>query len=230
MQQLVVLLLLFFVNGAFLGSVQADELNTVKPDGLPTCSLRIPSPPSKRINPLVPREVVKTIEVGYTCQISTSETRPNSSEGYKPVGPAVWTLVQKMNVGDKVKEIWAVDTQRWGPIFVGYLEADKYTWKEAKDICNRQEEVVFFGKTLQIEMTLPEYGFGVTDIDNPLNFELLSALNHYAVFLNEGRTPLWSKTFEKDTDSVMVFNPYTYPPSTEKSAPDEKHSVRCVGL
>ena len=43
-------------------------------------------------------------------------------------------------------------------------------------------------------MTLPEIGFGHTDIDNPLNFELLKYLNYSSVTSDEDRSWFWSRS------------------------------------
>ena len=202
----------------------------------------------------VSAEANKVLEVGYTCKVSTVETRPDSEEGYKGDGYAQWTLVKK----EGKKEIWVAHTQRWGPVYVGPIEEGRvpvvtsvtgpvyvgsvedgyYDFNEAKKICDRTEEFIFDGETYRIKMTLPEIGFGRgdSDFDSPLNFELLKYLNYTSVVSNESRRNwFWSSSFSHKNYNLAaswVFHPSGHSLikyGLKYSGRQNNYLVRCVG-
>ena len=203
-------------------SVDFDELETCpNPNTNPpaTSPVQSSNTPPTVINPMAPKEANKSqevvnvsaeankvLEVGYSCKVSTVETR-SDDEGYKGAGYVQWTLVKK----EGKKEIWSAHTQRWGPVYVGSVEDGYYNFNEAKQVCDRTEEFVFDGETHRIKMTVPEIGFGRggSALDNPLNFELLKYLNYASVVSNEDRVWFWSGSLDDRSDDVnaWVFRP-----------------------
>ena len=102
-------------------------------------------------------------------------------------------------VGYGGKEGWVAHALRGGPIYVGYVEPNSYSFSEAKEVCDNYNleggiEIELDGNSHRIQMTLPEIGFGHTDIDNPLNFEVLKYLNYSSVTSDEDRSWFWSRS------------------------------------
>ncbi len=182
----------------------------------------------KSINPMLPPSASSgtKLAVGYSCIVPTVETRAGKNEGYKPTGMVKWTLVRN----NENKQVWAAHTRRWGPIFVGSIEPEEYGLIKAREVCNKYEDVVLEGVNLRISMTLPEIGFGASEVDNPLNFELLKSLNYMAVVPNENKRYFWSTTpntgqFHRSAwayDSIV--GKMGYDPALTLS-----YSVRCLG-
>ncbi len=245
MKKQIILLSLFFVFGLFLNPLQAASLDDLEicpnpnlRDELSTSQASDSSSSSGRINPLLPKgensealpererngdEVLNNSEAlqeGYTCKVATVETRPDSDKGCEGGGIVQWTLVKK----EGNKEIWAAHTG-WGLIYVGDVEHSAYTFSEAKEVC-KNKEVVINGE--KIEMTLPEIGFGKggSDIERPLNFELLKSLNYTSVVLSRDRSWFWSSS-PNDGLSAWVFHPASGYFSVFGRLSYE--SVRCVG-
>ena len=84
------------------------------------------------------------------------------------------------------KKIGFAHALRGGPIYVGYVEPNLYSFFKAQKVCDKYNleggiEIELDGNSHRIQMTLPEIGFGYTDIDNPFNFELLRYLNYSSV-------------------------------------------------
>ena len=114
---------------------------------------------------------------------------------------------------------------------------------EGKGGCNKQEDIVLDGKKYQIEMTLPEIGFGYTDANNPLNFELLRYLNYTSVapiFYKHTQKPLLYGDYDRDRNWFWSHSPDYYYNSAWafNSVTGEidlgyrnnyENSVRCVG-
>ncbi len=239
MKKQIILSSLFFVAGLFLSPVQAANLEDLEicpnPNSSETPPVVESSKPLTVTNPMAPKEVNgnEALKVGYTCKVPTVEKRrgyKNEEDGDVYVQ---WTLVKK----EGSRKIWAAHTLRWGPehIYVGYVEDDFYTFNEAEKVCARNkdgtdriEEIVFNGETRQIKMTLPEIGFGTggSDINNPLNFQLLEHLNYMSVVYQD-RNWLWSGSLDINyrawlfhPDRVVYFDDYQY----------GLNLVRCVGL
>ena len=209
MRKQIVLSSLFLVSGLLLSSAQAADL-----DDLKVCS------PQNKINPLLPKEELK---IGYKCKTQGVET-----DNYSPDGYVQWTLVKK----DGGKQIWAAHTGRWGPIYVGYIEDGYHSLEKAKEVCNKSEDIVLDKKPHKIKMTLPETGFGETNPDNPLNFELLKSLGDTSVIYNEDNKTWFSSSprspGDDDAPGSLVYyvadGLHYYDPDS-----DDKASVRCVG-
>lgn len=219
MRKPIILSSLFLVGGLFLSLAQATQLDNLEVCPNPNV------PKNATINPLAPREVpaYEVLEVGYTCKVTTVETRPGKNEGYKSTGDVQWTLVKK----DGGKQIWAAHTVRWGPVYVGYVEPGYHNFSEAKWVCNKKEDIELDGLSRRIQMTLPEIGFGKTDINNPLNFELLKYLNYTSVIPNEDRIWLfWSRTPDI-YNKAWAFNPVSGFDDDDSQL--DNNSVRCVG-
>ena len=158
-----------------------------------------------------------SLKVGYTCKVARVETDHYSKEGYVP-----WTLVKR----DGDKQIWSARTQEWGPIYVGYVEPDHYTFVEAKEICNREEEIKLDGKSLTIAMTLPEFGFGKTRIDEPLNFELMTHFNYTSIMPDEDGKWFWASAPGYRYGAWLFSAAY---PSLYSDLYYTRRPVRCVG-
>ena len=217
MRKLIVHSSLFLLGCLFLSLAQAT--NSTNFDDIEVCPN--PNVPEQNnndnniiINPIAPEKepVNEVLKVGDTCKVATVETRTGKNEGYKLMGHAQWTLVKK----DGGKEIWAAhtlwipsedgDKEDWvayalrgGPIYVGYVEPNYYSFSKAKEVCDNYNleggiEIELDGNSHRIQMTLPEIGFGHTDIDNPLNFELLKYLNYSSVTSDEDRSWFWSRS------------------------------------
>ena len=215
MKKQIILSSLFFVASLFLSSVQAANL-----DDLDIC----PNPNSSDN---------RVLEEGYTCKVSTVETRLDSDEGYKDdedckdhqgVCYVQWTLVNKE--GDK--ETWAAHAGRWGwgLIYVGDVEDGVYTFSDAEKVC-KNKEIVINGK--RIKMTLPEIGFGLggSDIERPLNFEFLKHLNYTSVVSNRDQSWFWSLSSSLNRDILAwVFRPDRRGFHYNRYG---HNSVRCVG-
>ena len=203
MRKQIVLSSLFLVSGLLLSSVQAADFDVLKK----VCSHH------NKINPLLPKEELK---IGYKCKTQGVET-----DNYSPDGYVQWTLVKK----DGGKQIWAAHTGRWGPIYVGYIEDGYHSLEKAKKACNKYEDIVLDGKPYQIEMTLPETGFGETNPDNPLNFELLRSLGDTSVIYNEdNKIWFWSRSPGDALGVNIADGAYYSLPGDRKVS-----SVRCVG-
>ena len=164
-----------------------------------------------KIDPFASRDTTdhKILEVGYKCKVHTVETRPDEEiGGYSPSADyVIWTYLEN----EKGQPIWAVYTELWGTIYVGYVETKganpvgRYlfsqvfsfdTWEE-KGPCNKKETIVLpSGGHLEVQMTLPAIGFGRgdTDSDNPLNFELLESLGFRSVVSNERKDWFWARS------------------------------------
>ena len=206
----------------------------------------------------------EALKVGDSCKVLTVEThgsqgvkisggsldrtldpmklyRPEDDGGYQNEEQgdvyAQWTLVKK----EGSRKIWEARTLKREPVYVGSVEDDYYSFEDAKKVCDRTEEIVLNGKTHQIKMTLPEIGFGRSDIDNPLNFEFLTYLNFKSVVSNRGssnkdRRWFWSSSPVKGWKAVWLHLPNSccgvYIGSgsllTLKQG-GENYSVRCVG-
>lgn len=210
MKKQIILLSLFFMASLFLNSVQALDL-----DNLEIC----PNPNSSETPPV--------LEVGYTCKVPTVNTRPGSDEGYRRDGYVQWTLMKKE--GDR--KIWAAHTGRWGLVYVGSIEDGYYTLGEAEEVCNRIEEIAFNGEVRHIKMTLPEIGFGrgYSDIENPLNFELLTYLNHKSVVPNGDGNWYWSNSPPHGFRNIFGFVFHPASGDLSKIFIGYKHLVRCMG-
>ena len=232
-----VFLSVFFVFGLFLNPLQAANLDDFEicpnPNFLPE-DLAV-------INPMAPKETnqgveveanneasddgIKVLEVGYTCKVPTVETKSyrNGEEGDVYVQ---WTLVKKERDG----EIWAAHTGRWGSIYMGgveHISSFWHTFDKAKEVCNKTEEFVFNGEVHRVKMTLPKIGFGKgdSDVDNPLNFELLKYLNYVSVVSIEDRDLFWSSSLNGDFAWVHPVHG-----TFLSEFKDFAHLVRCVGL
>ena len=238
---------LFFASGLFFSSVVQAEVNL---DDLEEC----PNPKvsqtalqsTERTGKIDPSSIKvlgsvvsnETIEVGflptgYTCKAATVET-----ENYDwSVNYVKWTLVKQDENGGK--RIWAVDLGET-IIYLGYVEPGSYTFSEAKDQCDKQETIVredgsSFQVSFQVQMTLPEIGFGKegTDPNSPLNFELLKSLNYTSVVSNENNTEVWFWS------RSPYYSPYAWAFHSVDGRVDGRvdvgnryyyGSVRCVGL
>ena len=212
MRKLIVHSSLFLLGFLFLSLAQATNF-----DDIEVC----PNVPNQNnnnntiINPIAPgkKPANEVLKVGDTCKVPTVETRTGKNEGYKLMGHAQWTLVKK----DGGKEIWAAHTLwilsedggkedwvahalRGGPIYVGYVEPSYYHFSKAKWVCGKYIEIELDGNSHRIQMTLPEIGFGHTDIDNPLNFEFLRYLNYTSVTPDPDLDEILSTRFSAITD------------------------------
>lgn len=161
------------------------------------------------------------LEVGYSCKAVTKATK-----NFESAGEVKWTLVSKTTKGP----IWAAETPRWGNVFLGYREDEKYQFLQAIEVCDKTEEVVVDGRMRSVQMTLPKIGFGKKWFDSrndPLSFEALLHLN-YSVVSFDNKGWFWSI-------SPAYFNHFSWAFSgnTGKAAdmePDYRVSVRCIGL
>ena len=166
------------------------------------------------------------LPTGYTCKVATVETE---NYDWEDINYLKWTLVKQDENGGK--RIWAVDLGEI-IIYLGYVEPGSYNFSEAKDQCDKKETIVREdGSSFQVQMTLPEIGFGNegTDPNNPLNFELLKSLNYTSVVSNENdsngwfwsRSPYYSPyAWAFHSVDGRIYKYYRYYIS----------SVRCVGL
>lgn len=194
-------------------------------DNLKVCS------ETSKIDSFASREFL-ALEVGYSCKVPTIETRPDEEgKGYAPSEDyAIWTFFRNA----EGRPIWAVHTESWGTIYVGYVEDDSYSFDEAQAqaVCDKKEKIILpNGEHLEIQMTLPEIGFGLrgTDPNNLLNAEFLLSRNYTSVISWEGRRWFWSSSslnaaYAWAFDSVVGGNGHT---SDHRR---DSYAIRCVGL
>ena len=195
MRKQIVLSSLFLIPSLLLNLVQATNLDDLEECPIPSMHQNEDGP----IN-LLPGKENPNSKVGYKCKALSVETK-----NYVPGGAYFqWTLVKKGGGN----QIWAVDiaNEMGGRIYVGSVENSYYSFDKAKEACDRKEVIdLGNGETYSITMTLPAIGFGKTDKNHPLNFELLRFLNYESVVSNEDRNWFWSRSPFISSSSIYVY-------------------------
>ncbi len=176
---------LVIITTLICANVSAANFNNLDVCPNPNTTVGKLDPSSTKIN-----KSYADLKEGDSCKIQSIDTQPNGEGGYKSTGFVKWTLAKRSVLGD----IWSVSTQRWGNIYVSYIESTLLKVSDAKEFCNRDEIIVLNNQSKKVQMSLPEAGFGRSHPENPLNYELLTSLNFSKVVPYNYERWYWTST------------------------------------